>query len=166
MLFLHLLPSIFESYCAVEYRVLRCRIVVGCEITDTLELEFLALCGILDDKRFELGMFNHHKRLGIEHLAEVAVGLGCRVLYIKETVVQTHLCINGMLGRYPVECAFHLARCSGEAAAALGIVGAVDSDDIAVGISLDIFCTLDDIRTFETHFLTGSKAEELFGDSP
>ena len=61
-----------------------------------------------------------------------------------------------------MEGAFHLTRCSGHAAAAIGIVGAVQFGDVAVGIFHHaVLVTPDDICALEANFLAGCQTEKF-----
>ena len=77
-------------------------VVVGREVSHALELEFGSAFGMLHYEGFELGTGHNFERLGVEHLSEVALGLGGWVFHVEETVVETHLGIGGMSCRYPV----------------------------------------------------------------
>ena len=92
--------------------------------------------GVFGEERLYLDAFDYLKRIRVEELAEIAVSLAGGFLNIEQTVIETCCGVDCVTGRNPVESAFDLAHAAGETGASLGIVGAVDFFDVAVGILL------------------------------
>ncbi len=77
------------------------RRAVGRKVAYALELEMLSLTGVLGEERLHLHSLYRDKRIGIEQLAEIAVGFGRRILHAEKTVVELHGSIDGMAGTTP-----------------------------------------------------------------
>ena len=155
-------PAVFECDGTVENRSFGGRVIVGCEVADALELEFASALVVLCDIRLDFNAFNDFERFGVEHLAEIAFGLGCGILNAEQTVVDTRRGIDGCRCRHPVECALDLARAAGQTAACVGVVGAVYLLDVALGVLLDTGA-LDDVRALEGYLSVGCETEEFLG---
>ncbi len=92
------------------------------------------------------------------------------VLEGEQVVVQIQVCVDGVLGRYPVDGALDLATVDRHAVTGLEVCGAADLDDLAVVI-LDDLVALDDIRAIRRtspsglrrwNFGGGTSAKSLF----
>ena len=134
--------------------------MVDAEVTDALELELVAFLSVFCQERFNLSVFNHLERFRVEQVAEIVLGVGTWVLNGEQTVVNAHFCIFAVASRYPVECALHLAVSTFHTAEGVGVVGALNLGDIAVGI-FSAASAHDDVGTFQAHLLARSHAEEL-----
>ena len=115
------------------------------------------------------------QRVGIDNLLHGSHGIAllllaygshvvARVLHLPQAVVQSHLGLHRMRTAHPVEClALDLTVGTGQTAAGLGIVGAVDSGHAALGILVArvLLVTLDDVGVLQSHLLAWSQAHEL-----
>ena len=123
-------------------------------------MEFVAFRSIFRQERFNLSVFNHLERFGVEQLPEIVFGVGAWVFYGKQSVVEAHFGIFAVTRRNPVERAFHLAIGAFHPAKGVGVVGALNFGDIAVGVFAATGAH-HDVGTLESHFLARSHAEEF-----
>ena len=92
---------------------------------------------------------------------EVAL-VGRRILHEEQTVVLAHLCLDAMVGAYPVECALYLAVGAWHSALAVGVVLSLNLDDV----SFCVLCAtgaLHDVGVLQSNLLARCQTEELLG---
>lgn len=154
-----LCPSVLQTNSLVEHGVLGCRVEVCHEVADALELQILSRLAV-GSVVLNVAVLDSFEALRVEQFAEVAL-VSRRVLNAEQTVVNAHLSLVAVVGRYPVECALHLAVGALKAALADRVVLSLNFDDVALSI-LSAASALHDVGVLQTYLLARSHAEEFF----
>ena len=91
-------PSVLQTNSLVEYKIVWCRVEIGHEITNALELQilaWLALCCILLYITVVYGL----KTVWVEQFVEFTL-VCSEILYSEKAVVYTYLSLLAVVGRY------------------------------------------------------------------
>ena len=136
------------------------RVGVEAEVADALELEAVFELGV-GERGLKLGAGEDLEGVGVEIVEDVlafceVVGIGLG----EELVVEADFGGDGVGGRDPVHGRLDLAAVGGVAAAAGGIVGAVDFDDVAGCVFHDALGG-DEVGVAQADFLAGRQAVVL-----
>jgi len=129
-------PRGVERNGAVYDKIARSAVLVDAEVALTHELECVArLC--VAESALEQASVDNFERIGVDVLEIVAVSvLACGVLGVEQAVIEAHLSLHVVRRADPVQGAANLSAVGRFAAAALGIVGAVQAGDFAVFIGI------------------------------
>ena len=147
---------------------------VGHEIANALELQVVAglhSCSI----RLDIAIAQHSEAVGIDdllHAGHVVTVLlihdGSQrvtgILHLPQAFVEPDFRLDGIMATDPMErLALDLAVGSGQSAACLGVVGAVDRGHVAVGILVAgvRLVAFDDIGILQAYLLARGKAHEF-----
>ena len=140
---LFLCPGVLEAYGLVEDGMLGCAVGVDVVVADALELE-VGVWGQLLGELLDEGVLVDGEGVGVEEgthgvyaayvvLLFVLLDGVSRVFACPEAFVVSHFAWDAMLAAYPVEgLALYLAVCAWHTAPAVGVVGGVDADDVAL----------------------------------
>ena len=110
----------------------------------------------------------HHQTQSVSTLDAFLVletlQLVARILHLPQALIEAHLGTYGIVTADPVQgLALDLAVGTGQSAARLGVVGAIDGGDASLGILVAgvLFVALDNVGVLQSHLLAGSQAHEL-----
>ena len=124
-LFVDLSPSVFQPNGLVKYQMVGCRVQIGCEVSNALELQEVTSFLLLQ-VRLYITVVKHTERVGVQQVAEVAL-VSTRILDREQTVVQTNLSLYSILAIYPVQgFALNLTVGTRLSTASLWIVGRIN----------------------------------------
>jgi hypothetical protein len=152
--------------------MIRCGILVGAEISNTLELEMVHGLGVGQELLY-IAVLTDLKRIGVFHLLESLNGIHALlaqagklvtgILYFPQTVIQTDLSLDGVGCADPMDCSLALAVAVGFTGLGIGYILAVNLLNGTVG-SLLAACAEYYIGTLEA-YLTALTQTEILGGS-
>ncbi len=141
---LNLRLRILQTTCPIEHGFAGRGIGVYAKVAEAFEL-ILRAGHCFAQARLDLAGSQHFQRIRIQIGGEVLAFLNfIGVLFREKVFVMVHLGVYGVRGGDSVDRSFDLARAGGVAAAGFWIAGAMQLDDVAVGV-FDYAFTLDNV---------------------